>query len=326
MHASQVLRVLIVLRGTLTSGSLASSLTFRLRATRTFTAGADSSGSSPGSFSFSFSTTGSIAIGADADGWHDASASSTGSASSSFTASGFTRGCGIREKATHDARLHLLLPSQIQVFGDKCIDVTNGVNADGTKLQIWTCSEGNNNQLWTSLNDFTFQWSGTNKCIDLSDSKITDGNALQIWTCGSGSIGNSNQKWIGEPNPDTADTVITAASNADGAAVVLLDCDDTSSTNSSGGNVTWTVPVSPLTSQIKTYDNKCLDVPNGSTANGVKLQLWTCTAGNTNQLFKVRPEFSPIEWSEKRSALISLTEIGERYSGAFLSSCLLPPS
>ncbi|KAJ7482681.1 ricin B lectin domain-containing protein [Mycena latifolia] len=96
-------------------------------------------------------------------------------------------------------------PQQIQVLGDKCIDVTNGVNADGTKLQIWTCSEGNTNQLWTSLNDFTFQWSGTNKCIDLSDSKITDGNVLQIWTCGSGSIGNSNQKWTGEPNPDTAD-------------------------------------------------------------------------------------------------------------------------
>ncbi|KAJ7865539.1 ricin B lectin domain-containing protein, partial [Mycena leptocephala] len=92
-------------------------------------------------------------------------------------------------------------PQQIKVFGDKCIDVTGGVNADGTKLQIWTCDEGNTNQQWTSVTDSTFQWSGTNKCIDLTDGKITDGNVLQIYTCDSA---NSNQKWGGDPNPDTS--------------------------------------------------------------------------------------------------------------------------
>ncbi|KAJ7865536.1 ricin B lectin domain-containing protein, partial [Mycena leptocephala] len=91
-------------------------------------------------------------------------------------------------------------PQQIKVFGEKCIDVKDGVNADGTKLQIWTCTEGNTNQQWISVTDATFQWSGTNKCIDLTDGKITDGNVLQIYTCDSK---NSNQKWIGEPNPDT---------------------------------------------------------------------------------------------------------------------------
>ncbi|KAJ7924181.1 ricin B lectin domain-containing protein, partial [Mycena leptocephala] len=96
-------------------------------------------------------------------------------------------------------------PQQISVFGDKCIDVTGGVNADGTKLQIWTCTEGNTNQQWISVSDFTFQWSGTNKCIDLSDGKITDGNQLQIWTCDDR---NANQQWIGEPNPDTTELVL----------------------------------------------------------------------------------------------------------------------
>ncbi|KAJ6600672.1 ricin B lectin domain-containing protein, partial [Mycena sp. CBHHK59/15] len=83
-------------------------------------------------------------------------------------------------------------PQPITIFGDKCIDVTGGVNADGTKLQIWTCSVGNTNQQWISVTDFTFQWSGTDKCIDLTGGSITDGNVLQIWTCGSN---NSNQKW-----------------------------------------------------------------------------------------------------------------------------------
>ncbi|KAJ7868542.1 ricin B lectin domain-containing protein, partial [Mycena olivaceomarginata] len=91
-------------------------------------------------------------------------------------------------------------PQQIKIFGDKCINVKDGVNADGTKLQIWSCVQGSKNQQWISLTDSTFQWSGTNNCIDLSDGKITDGNVLQLWTCDSN---NSNQKWFGAPHPDT---------------------------------------------------------------------------------------------------------------------------
>ena len=36
---------------------------------------------------------------------------------------------------------------EVQLFGNKCLDVTNGVNVDGTKLQVWTCS-GTQNQQW----------------------------------------------------------------------------------------------------------------------------------------------------------------------------------
>ncbi|KAJ6463478.1 ricin B lectin domain-containing protein [Mycena sanguinolenta] len=81
-------------------------------------------------------------------------------------------------------------PSPIQIDGNKCIDVTDGVNADGTLLQMWTCSGGKNQQ-WVNRLDGTFQWSGTNKCIDLTNGVITDGNQLQIWTCTSG----PNQVW-----------------------------------------------------------------------------------------------------------------------------------
>lgn len=38
----------------------------------------------------------------------------------------------------------------ISVFdGSKCLDVTNGVDADGTNLQVWDCVSGNANQQWT---------------------------------------------------------------------------------------------------------------------------------------------------------------------------------
>ncbi|KAJ7240055.1 hypothetical protein C8J57DRAFT_103292 [Mycena rebaudengoi] len=60
-------------------------------------------------------------------------------------------------------------------------------------------------------------------------------------------------------------------------------------------------PLAPLTGQFKTYDNKCLDVPNGENTNGVKLQICTCAAGNTNQLFQMRRD--RIEWKGSNKCL-----------------------
>ncbi|KAJ7285915.1 ricin B lectin domain-containing protein, partial [Mycena rebaudengoi] len=92
-------------------------------------------------------------------------------------------------------------PEPIKIFGDKCIDVTGGKNADGTKLQIWTCT-GGPNQSFISGTDGTFRWVGSNKCIDLTDGKTADGTQLQLYTCGGANGGvNSNQVWVGASNP-----------------------------------------------------------------------------------------------------------------------------
>ncbi|KAK7055577.1 ricin B lectin domain-containing protein [Favolaschia claudopus] len=239
-------------------------------------------------------------------------------------------------------------PQQIKIFGDKCIDVTNGANADGTKLQIWDCVEGSTNQQWISVTDATFQWSGTNKCIDLTDGKITDSNVLQLWTCDGA---NTNQKWIGGPNPDTSRQniyvlsirrpvhliggdssaggggpyCIAAASDTNGAEVALVACLNTDfHTVFPNGNITWNAPEEPLTGPIQTFANKCLDVPNGSTANGVKLQVWDCVPGNTNQLFKFHPGVSQIEWNGKGKC-VDLTD-GKSTSGNPLQlwDCVVP--
>jgi hypothetical protein len=76
----------------------------------------------------------------------------------------------------------------------QCIDVPGGINADGTHLQIWTCTQGNTNQVWTSLTGGVFQWSGTNKCIDLTNGNTAPGTVLQIFTCASG-LSQPNQRW-----------------------------------------------------------------------------------------------------------------------------------
>ncbi|KAJ8080058.1 hypothetical protein PM082_016885 [Marasmius tenuissimus] len=115
--------------------------------------------------------------------------------------------CNTEELAKHDWEVSLFTrqnsgPQQLKVFGDKCLDVKDGVNADGTKLQIWSCNPGSTNQLWISVQDFTFNWAGTDKCIDITDGNIVDGNQLQIWTC-VGGAGSPNQKWSGQKVPNT---------------------------------------------------------------------------------------------------------------------------
>ncbi|KAJ7913413.1 ricin B lectin domain-containing protein [Mycena leptocephala] len=68
--------------------------------------------------------------------------------------------------------------SNLQIFGTKCLDVTNGATTDGTKMQIWTCAAGNTNQMWT-ISANTIQWNGHSLCLDLTDGSVTDGNLVR---------------------------------------------------------------------------------------------------------------------------------------------------
>ncbi|KAJ3569901.1 hypothetical protein NP233_g4761 [Leucocoprinus birnbaumii] len=65
---------------------------------------------------------------------------------------------------------------------------------------------------------------------------------------------------------------LTAASNADGAAVTLQGCTGAQSQ-------LWTFD----NGAVKVHGNKCLDVTGGSQNNGNHLQIWTCGNGNPNQ-------------------------------------------
>ncbi|PFH48479.1 carbohydrate-binding module family 13 protein [Amanita thiersii Skay4041] len=77
-------------------------------------------------------------------------------------------------------------------FGDKCLDVTEGQNVDGTKLQIWTCGTGNQNQQWFYTGDNRLAWTNHGKCMDLTSGNQSDGNRIQIWSCTNN---NANQIW-----------------------------------------------------------------------------------------------------------------------------------
>ncbi|KAF7358746.1 hypothetical protein MSAN_01213600 [Mycena sanguinolenta] len=198
----------------------------------------------------------------------------------------------------------------IQIFGDKCLDVTGGAETDGTLMQIWTCTDSDSNQQW-SMSGNTIQWAGTSDCLDLTNGDVTDGNIMQIWSC----TGGSNQQWTRTTGPPgggttttttppptatgtyihpTADSTkcLTAASNADGAAVEIEDCVSAGSTSQA-----WTY----TNENLQIFGNKCLDVTNGNTASGTPMQIWTCTAGDTNQEWTLAG--NTIQWSGTSNCL-----------------------
>jgi hypothetical protein len=62
--------------------------------------------------------------------------------------------------------------TQIRVFG-KCLDVRDGVDADGTGLQLWECTTNNPNQLFVVNDaDGSIRWYNRNKCVDVPNGQL----------------------------------------------------------------------------------------------------------------------------------------------------------
>jgi hypothetical protein len=64
----------------------------------------------------------------------------------------------------------------------KCLDVKDGLNNNGQKLQVWTCYEGNQNQQFrisTDDTDAVIQWArNPDKCLDLTDGREAAGTPV----------------------------------------------------------------------------------------------------------------------------------------------------
>jgi len=111
------------------------------------------------------------------------------------TAASNTNGAQVvLENCTGSTSQHWVFTNgQIRVFGNMCLDLPSGNTADGTKLQIWTCNNGNVNQGWYYTwwdNQISFTHN-RGKCMDLSGGSQANGNRIQIWDCAY----NSNQVW-----------------------------------------------------------------------------------------------------------------------------------
>lgn len=96
---------------------------------------------------------------------------------------------------------------------------------------------------------------------------------------------------------DSDSYCLTAESDTDGAPLGISVCHKVTDVYPNG-NQTFTIPLIPpflsaaTPGPVSTFnDKKCVDVPNGNTANGQLLQVWSCVEGNTNQQWEFNAEW-----------------------------------
>jgi non-reducing end alpha-L-arabinofuranosidase len=70
----------------------------------------------------------------------------------------------------------------------ECVDDNALSTADGTKIQMWDCNGGANQQ-WTIEPDGTLQVYG--KCMDITGANYNNGTLIELWDCNGG----GNQQW-----------------------------------------------------------------------------------------------------------------------------------
>jgi hypothetical protein len=119
---------------------------------------------------------------------------------------------------------------------------------------------------------------GAGKCLDVNGLSTTPGTQLQIWDCNNG----TNQTWTRAASGQLtvysgSNTMcLTAANNQTtaGTAAVIEPCGGTTSQQ-------WHVNDDGTVTGVQS--GLCLDVSGASTANGAKVQLWTCNNGGNQQ-------------------------------------------
>jgi type 1 glutamine amidotransferase len=115
----------------------------------------------------------------------------------------------------------------------KCVDVSAGSSADGTKIQLWTC-HGGASQQWAA-NGSTLR--ALNKCMGVAGGGTANGSLVQLSTC----TGTGGQNW----NPGANGSLVNpqsgkcldanGGSSADGTHLIVWSCHG-------GANQRWTLP------------------------------------------------------------------------------------
>ncbi|MGW2238671.1 ricin-type beta-trefoil lectin domain protein, partial [Streptomyces sp. NPDC001759] len=71
----------------------------------------------------------------------------------------------------------------------KCLDATGRGTANGTRIGIWDCNGGSNQQ-WQSYGG-GYRNPASGRCLDDPESSTADGTQLVLWDCNGG----ANQQW-----------------------------------------------------------------------------------------------------------------------------------
>lgn len=173
----------------------------------------------------------------------------------------------------------------------ECLDNLTGGTANGNRVDIWSCNGGTSSQLWTVQADGTIRIDG--RCLDNKGNVNADSNPVQLYTC----IGSPAQQWRPRypsqlENPATGKCLNDPnGTTTNGTQLIIFTCHQTPNeewtlpypTPTSSGEITSGVPAAGAT----TPGGECLDNFTGGTANGNKVDIWTCNGGASSQLWTV---------------------------------------
>ncbi|MBB4693245.1 ThuA domain-containing protein [Paractinoplanes abujensis] len=104
----------------------------------------------------------------------------------------------------------------------KCVDVAGNSSADGTKIQLWSCTSGTNQQ-WT-VNGSTLRALG--KCMGVAGGSTANGGLVQLSSC----TGAAGQNWTAGANGSLVNVAsgrcldANGASTADGTQLIIWGC------------------------------------------------------------------------------------------------------
>jgi hypothetical protein len=129
----------------------------------------------------------------------------------------------------------------------------------------------------------------TGRCVDVRGKSTERGAVIQQWSC----TGNSNQQWL--RNPVSGGFQLIGQGSG-----LCLDIRTGTSTIPNGTPLQlWDCPFSAVWQLRDPFGNtgqyfnpdtgKCIDLADGSSADGAKIQMWDCIANDTNQLWTMTP-------------------------------------
>ena len=111
--------------------------------------------------------------------------------------------------------------------GGKCVDLSGGSTANGTKVQMWDCNQTNAQADTWNTGDGAIHVLG--KCLDISGGGILNGTRVQLWDCnGTGAQQWRYLSWNRLVNPQSGRCLDDPNGNsANGTPLQIWDCNTT---------------------------------------------------------------------------------------------------
>ncbi|MFE9422934.1 ricin-type beta-trefoil lectin domain protein [Kitasatospora sp. NPDC006697] len=195
----------------------------------------------------------------------------------------------------------------VRAFG-KCLDATGNGTANGTKLEVWDCNGGANQQ-WTVGAHGILVNPVSGRCVDNPYGANVSGTQLQLWDCNGG----TNQQWTagGALSPilpvsaiaETAASLFAPGDTTNGNPNLYALSPDGVLTEYPGASAVSGIAqfgapqtiglVRPGHVRIQSADvsGKCVDSPWGNTAIGTATNLFSCNGGS-NQVWTLATDLT----------------------------------